>query len=320
MVPTLPAAAVTLVTQIRVLPDHTSACIDWQQRLREVVAHADGFLEQTLIPPAPPVQLDWVIVQRFDTTEAARAWLQSEERQKLVQEVQPLLVGPTDVHLFDQDDPRVSTAPVSVVISTRVKPEQHDAFLQWQRRVAAVQAGFPGFQGYKLEPPLPGVQDDWVIVLRFDSDANLEAWLNSPQRRQLLDESAAFDAGTHMRKVRSGFDSWFLSKGDAAQRPPPAWKQNMLVLLALYPVVFLFGAWVQTPLLLDKGVPFWLALFIGNAVGVALLGWVAVPQVNRLFDWWLNPPQHQHRSRDWAGAALVLLLYGAFLFLFAHFP
>jgi hypothetical protein len=36
-----------------------------------------------------------------------------------------------------------------------------------------------------------------------------------------------------------------------------AWKQNMIVLLLLYPVVFLFGLWVQTPILIGKaGLPF----------------------------------------------------------------
>ena len=43
-------------------------------------------------------------------------------------------------------------------------------------------------------------------------------------------------------------------------------------LLMLYPVVFLFGHYVQTPLLMGRiGLPFWAALFIGNIAGVVLL-------------------------------------------------
>ncbi len=75
---------------------------------------------------------------------------------------------------------------MSAVISTRVKPGQQDAFLRWYRRISAVQARFEGFQGYKFEAPIPGVQDDWVTILRFDSDAHLEAWLNSEQRKQVF--------------------------------------------------------------------------------------------------------------------------------------
>ena len=73
------------------------------------------------------------------------------------------------------------------------------------------------------------------------------------------------------------------------ERPTPAaWKMNMLVLLMLYPVVFVFGALVQNPLLVGHGMPFWLALFIGNVVSVTLLNWL-VPWSARRFGWWITP-------------------------------
>ena len=39
----------------------------------------------------------------------------------------------------------------------------------------------------------------------------------------------------------------------------------MIVLLVLYPTVFLFGFFVGTPFLMGQGVPFWLTLFLSNA-------------------------------------------------------
>lgn len=218
------------------------------------------------------------------------------------------------MHLFASADRHV--ARVSVIISTHLKPGEEDAFLRWQRRVAATQAKFDGFEGYKLEPPLPGVQDDWVIVLRFDSDEHLDAWPSSPERRDLIEEAKAFDARSHVRKIRSGFEGWFAPDTEESD-PPPTWKQNLLVLLVLYPVVFLFGKWVQAPFLVNRGVPFWLALFLGNAVSVSLLGWLLVPTVNRSFNWWLRP-FHPRRDglTDPAGTGLILLLYGLFLLAF----
>src|SRR5262249_3590401 len=53
---------------------------------------------------------------------------------------------------------------------------------------------------------------------------------------------------------------------------PPPWKQAMVVLLALYPIAFLFGYFVQRPLLLGRaGMPFWSTVFIANGVSVVLL-------------------------------------------------
>jgi len=100
----------------------------------------------------------------------------------------------------------------------------------------------------------------------------------------------------------------------------------MIVLLALYPTVFLFSIFVQTPLLIHRGTPFWLALFFGNAFSTALLGWVIVPPLSELFGWWLNPlkraapAQVTHCRVTWAGAALILLLYAVFLLVFSHLP
>jgi antibiotic biosynthesis monooxygenase (ABM) superfamily enzyme len=312
------ASAVTLVTQTRVSPGRDEEFARWQEQVNDAIARFPGYLGHSVIPPNPPVQIDWVILQRFESAGAARAWLQSDERLRLLDTIQPLLVGQDDVHLVaDGAGPKLA-APVTVVISMRVQPGQEAAFLEWQRRIAATEAKFEGFSGYRLDPPVPGVQDDWVTMVRFDSDVHLDAWLNSEQRKRLLDETPRFSAEFHARKVHTGFDSWFTAGEGAA--PPPPWKQNMIVLLMLYPTVFLFGFFVHTPLLVGRGMPYWLALFIGNAVSVSLLGWLLVPQASRLLEWWLSPAPSAPRWVSWAGVGLIVLLYAVCLLVFSQFP
>ena len=81
--------------------------------------------------------------------------------------------------------------------------------------------------------------------------------------------------------------------------------------------MFLFGIWVQTPLLMGKsGLPFWLALFIGNVVSVLLLNWL-VPWTSRGFGWWLAPARNAGGRTSLCGAGLILLLYAGWLFLFS---
>src|SRR5689334_14716010 len=91
--------------------------------------------------------------------------------------------------------------------------------------------------------------------------------------------------------------------------PPPAWKMTMLVLLMLYPAAFLFDALVQKPFLSDHGVPFWLALFLSNAVCVVLLNRL-VPWVSRGFDWWLVPRIPGLVKIDVMGTGIIIGLYG----------
>lgn len=314
---TAPDAAVTLVTQTRVRDGMAEEFGRWQSAISAAAAEFPGFITQSVLPPNPPLQVDWVIQQRFANVEAASAWLRSERRTRLLDTGQPMLVGQDDVHLVRDSAAGVRPAPVSAVISSRVKPGQEAAFRAWEQRVASAQARSPGFQGYRFEPPIPGVQDDWLAILRFDTDRNLRAWLDSPERQQLLKEGAPFLEEFHARMVRTGFEQWFPSAADGTSAPA-AWKQNMIVLLLLYPVVFLFGAWVQTPVLMGKaGLPFWLALFIGNVVSVLLLNWL-VPWVSRGFSWWLSPVRDAGGRISIVGAALIVVLYAVWLFLFSR--
>ncbi|MGV1014048.1 MAG: antibiotic biosynthesis monooxygenase [Methyloceanibacter sp.] len=303
---------VTIVIQTRVEPSKNGDYAKWLRRISDAVAAQPGFVKETIMQPAPPVQIDWVILQSFASREAATTWLHSDVRQRLLAEAQPMLIGQDDVHLINDSQAGVLPAPVSAVISTRIKPGQEEAFREWDRKIKAVQSKSPGFQGYRFEPPIPGVQDSWLTILRFDSEANLKTWLNSPERKKLLEEAEAFTDACRVRTVRTGFDQWFETPGEA---PPAAWKQNMIVLLVLYPLVFLLNAWVQAPILVGVfKLPYWLFLFINNTFSVLLLSLI-LPWVSRRLNWWLDPAGRNWK-RDLAGSALIAGFYMLWLLIF----
>ena len=309
------AGTVTVVTQTRVRPESAGAFAQWQDETSTIVSAFAGFIQQTVIPPSPPAQVDWVILQRFTDTGAAVAWLRSAQRLQRLQGATPMLLGRDDIHLVNDGGAGVLPAPVSAVISTRIKPGQETAYRAWELRIAAAQSKARGFQGYRFEPPVPGVQEDWLAIVRFDTEANLQAWLDSPERHELLEEASAFTEEFHARIARTGFDHWFPTPGGGV--PAPAvWKQSMIVLLALYPIVFLFGLLVQTPLLIGRvGLPFAIALFIGNVASVMLLNY-CLPWMSTRFSWWLQPAGPNQGRTELAGAALIVALYGFMLLAF----
>ena len=312
-------AAVTVVTQTQVQPGREDAFAAWQARIGDIVAGFPGFVGQTVIRPSPPAQVDWVVLQKFADADTALAWLRSDQRQRMVQEVRPILVGLDDVHVVRDGGESATSPPVSAVIATRVKPGQEAAYEAWEHRIADAQAKAPGFQGYRFERPVAGVQEDYLAILRFDTEAHLKGWLDSPVRRKLVEEADPFTEEFHARIVRTGFDQWFTVGAAPGAPPPAAWKQNMLVLTLLYPIVFLFGFWVGTPLLTAWAhLPFWLALFIGNIVSVVLLSKL-LPLVVRRFEWWLSPTGGNARWTNLAGAGIVAAIYAAWLLAFSQF-
>jgi hypothetical protein len=308
---------VSIVTQTTVRPERAEDFARWQGETSTVIATFPGFVEQRLMPPNPPVQVDWVILQRFGAIADAQRWLASTERQARLEGAAPMLIGRDDVHIIRDDQGGIKPAPVSAVISTRVKPGKELEYRAWERKIAAAQLRAPGMQGYRFEPPVPGVQDDFVSILRFDSEASMQAWLDSPERKRLLVEAEPLTEEFHARMARTGFDQWFRDESGAPSGAS-VWKMDMIVLLLLYPIVFLWGVSAGTPILQNMlHLPFAISLFIGNIFSVGLTGFM-VPWVANRMGWWLAPKKNVVQA-NLLGAALILAAYLVSILVFWKF-
>jgi antibiotic biosynthesis monooxygenase (ABM) superfamily enzyme len=302
----VPGAPELVVIQARVPSEHRAEFESWLRDYNGAVQEAEGHLDYDLTRPTPGFDEDWVLVHRFSDRATAAAWAGSTAQRALVERVEALATGDVDVHLYTSDPRRRGV--VSALFTTRVDPGREADFLAWSTRVAEAQAAFEGFISYQVEPPIAGVQDDWIAVLSYDTDAHMRAWLSSPQRASLLTEEASFDERARVHIVRNELDAWFKTGGEG--EAAPAWKRNMLVLLVLYPVVFLTATWIQDPLLTGNGMPFWLALFVANIISVVALGWLLVPAADRVFSWWLYPRARTRRIMTAVGLVVVVALYG----------
>lgn len=310
------ASSVSIVTQTSVRPESADAFALWQGGTSAVISTFPGFIEQRLMPPNPPLQVDWVILQRFVSLDHAKGWLSSSERQTRIEGAAPMLVGRDDVHIVSDDASAARTAPASAVISTRVKPGMEAEYRKWEQKAAAAQSKAAGLQGYRFEPAVPGVQEDFVAILRFDSDANLQAWLDSPQRQALIEEAAPLTAEFHTRRVQSGFEQWFRDATPEGAPAPAAWKMNMIVLLTLYPTVFLWGLVIGTPVLTRAlNLDFPVALFIGNLFSVLMTARL-VPWAAKRLRWWLEPAPDKRDLLNLQGAALLIATYAIMIFVF----
>jgi hypothetical protein len=308
---------ISIVTQTTVRPERAEDFARWQGETSTAIATFPGFVEQRLMPPNPPLQVDWVILQRFDTMEDAQRWLGSTDRQTRIEGAAPMLIGRDDVHIVRDDQGGIKPAPVSAVISTRVLPGKELEYRAWERKIAAAQSKAPGLQGYRFEPPVPGVQEDFVAILRFDSEANMQAWLDSPERKKLIEEAAPLTEEFHTRMARTGFEQWFRDESGAPSNAS-VWKMDMIVLLLLYPIVFLWGVVVGTPLLANKlNMPFPIALFVGNIFSVGMTGFM-VPWVANRMGWWLNPTRNVVRA-NLLGAGLICAIYAVCVLVFWKF-
>ncbi len=309
-----PDAPVAVVIQTRISDDGAGPYVNWQSKVSRLLSERKGSLGQQVIAPSPPHQVDWVVIQRFATLADARLWMQAPELRKLLDEIRTYFVGHDDIYL--RPDLQDTSMPATAMISCKVAPEDEEEFQHWERDAFEVESKAPGFVGHRLERPVEGIQPNWVIALSFDTDENLNAWIESPERAALLASGQPYQREVRIRKVSYGFNFW---QRDADTGPPAPMfilKTNLLVLLVLYPIVYLWGYFVSNPFIDSKGVPFWLSLFIGNLFSTQLLGWWVVPWTFKKFDAWLAPKPAANKAL--VGWIVLILLYAVSLAVYAY--
>jgi uncharacterized protein len=198
-----------------------------------------GFEAMDVVPPVPGVQDSYVIVFRFDSFAHLDAWLRSDARQAILARGEGLFTSEARPQVVAGTRPAPRGA--GIVVSTRVKPGRETECREWQSRIDTEAARFPGFLGNQVFAPAPGVQEEWVVVVRFDSSEHLQSWFLSDARQRLVDRAARLWDEARVERFGGGFPGWFAPGTTASGQPafPPVWKQAMIVLLALYPTVML---------------------------------------------------------------------------------
>ena len=140
------------------------------------------------------------------------------------------------------------------------------------------------------------------VRLRFSDIQSCLAWIDSPIRRRLLRQAEddfvhQFQSGVH----KPSFDLWLMSQLPA---PPPIWKMNLLVWLALYPSVMSLNLISVDTL---GQLPLALNMLISTAITVALTGWFLVPLLAKAYKGWLQT-QTYRLSVAGGGSILGMLL------------
>ncbi|MGH2628973.1 MAG: antibiotic biosynthesis monooxygenase [Actinomycetota bacterium] len=301
---TAPVSATVVLAQ-RPKPGREDEYRRWQAEINDACRTFPGFEGVEVIPPVPGIQQAHVVIFRFDSFGHLDAWLSSDTRGRLLDRGRDLFAEEPRRHVVAEPAAGQGSA---MVVSTRVKPGRDREYRAWQDTINAEAARYPGFLGNEVIPPVPDVQDEWVTLLRFDTPEHLRNWLASDVRMRLVDEAAGLWDETRVEGFSGSFPGWFASGSTGPDRAaaPPNWKQAMIVLLVLYPIVAFMDRFLSPRL---ASLPVAIAIFIGNAVSVAVLTWVLMPGANRAFRSWLTPAGGEGRLVELRGIALVVAGY-----------
>jgi antibiotic biosynthesis monooxygenase (ABM) superfamily enzyme len=97
----------------------------------------------------------------------------------------------------------METGAATVIIGERVHPGCEQEYIAWQHELNEAALHYPGFIGAEVTPPT-AVQSDWAVVYRFDSIANVQAWMNSATRQEILAAGQQYVDGPPTQQVIGG--------------------------------------------------------------------------------------------------------------------
>lgn len=186
-----------------------------------------------------------------------------------------------------------SSTAVTLVISEVIEPSRVQDYEDWTEGINQCAQSWEGFMGVEVIRPRDHAYPEYVIIVKFDTYAHLRAWLSSDIYREWMEKADEFIAARSQQQMPQGMVMWFtLPEAQRWRSPQPAYYKQVIVgVLAVYPLILLSNALLSAPL---AGLPPLLSLLISVFFVSALLTYPVLPWLTKLLGFWLYPTVRRH--------------------------
>ncbi len=283
----------------------------WVDDVRSAAEAAPGFVAfaASIRRDAP---LDWAVAVTFESEDLLHHWLDGETWKLLVRGAasRGFLRLSSDLVIIEGAVMPTGLAIVSSSVSDGMEAEFQAAHV----RLTTAASQFAGYEGTSVFPP--GALGKWMSLIRFRTEPQLSAWLQSPQRAEVLPpvrSSLTKDFSVFAQTTPFGTT---VRNVDGKTEMTPSWKSAMLLLMVLYPLVMLQSRFVA-PVIAKMGAEPWLSVWLIQIFSVGLMNWWLMPTVASWCRRWLDPVDGASRRISLRGAAVAVIVYAASLTAFA---
>lgn len=182
-----------------------------------------------------------------------------------------------------------SDQATALVVEHHVKKENVERYEKWTTEILGAASRSPGYLGREVFPP--NAEDKpYTIVVRFESERNVQTWLDSSERKRFIEQARDILEDGDKKQIKAGIDVWFTP--DDAPPKPPASKQFLLTLAGIYPLTLIVPE-LLSPLF--EAVPVlenqFVSKFIVAVVIVGTMTYLFMPYATRwLHDWLFDAP------------------------------
>ena len=168
-----------------------------------------------------------------------------------------------------------------------VKPDRIDAYEAWVTGIHRDLRGFPGFLNVDVIKPRNAAETEYIGLVKFDCREHLEAWLGSTNVADWTARLPDLLVNAPHAQEASGLDVWFTRPIRRTEvRRPAFWKQAVLGVVTVYPMILLLDALLLYAL---APLPKELSIFIVVCILSMLLTYPIMPFATWLLRKWLYP-------------------------------
>jgi antibiotic biosynthesis monooxygenase (ABM) superfamily enzyme len=188
---------------------------------------------------------------------------------------------------IDSDTEAADEQTATVVITHQIKEEFKSNYEAWLNEIIPVSKPYPGHLGVSIVHPVPGATVTYTVIIRFDTRKNLLTWMESDDRKKLIEKVKPCLVEDDKFFVRSGLDFWFTPEG-AKAKLPTKWKQFLVTWSAIFPLVLVMSAlidWLTTSISITLNHP--VKVLSLTILVVLMMVYVVMPRYTKLVHKWL---------------------------------
>jgi len=174
----------------------------------------------------------------------------------------------------------------SVVITHHILDGKQQEYEQWLNEIVPLTKHSEGFIDHQIVRPIPNLTFVYTVIIRFDTIENLKNWMESDDRKKLIEKASPMFRKNDNYKIKSGLD--FLFESESETKIPVRWKQYLATWSAIYPLSLLIPL-IILPFLRFLKIPinhYFDGLIVSGGI-VFLMVYVVMPKYTKLIRKWL---------------------------------
>ena len=172
----------------------------------------------------------------------------------------------------------------TIVVSHFIKHGKEHAFEEALKQVIQKALTYEGYEGIQIIRPNAKASNEYILLIRFNTEANYHIWANSAPRNEWFKELKDYVYKESEIRYEEGLEFWFSLPEVTGTKPPTKWKMAILTWFVIYPSVLALSTIAGIYL---GFLPLAIRMLLVSMTLVSLMTYLIMPKITKVFAFWI---------------------------------